>query len=340
MSQLKMRFKFNEIEFEIEGTESTVRREFEQLKQFVVGELGKTALPASTPETLSKPSATVSSLPAIDTINGDRFKAESDWIMVFALYASNGSDTPFSVSELRNNYRASGRGTTQRVNNIRNNMKTLLNKGLLIDVDGSLVLSKPGLKYATRLISGKGPVKGSRKKTGAKRGRKPIIKTTVAPVAKELKPAFVLDKAQTASYLKLISSKQAKKNNERIATTLKWFHDEGKTEVTTEELRTALATGGKIPAALGAVLTQMRSAATPLFTSPGRGRMVLSEAGTKYVTNELPAKKGVRSTSVKTTTIAKAKGTAAGRGEANPGPKPGSKRVVRGKTTELKAETK
>lgn len=302
MSNLKMRFRLNEVEFEIEGAEASVKQEFEKMKAFVINELIPNR--SSSVKQISVPApqesravkaipVEPSGLPPIkETVEGIQPKSESDWILVFGLYASGNQQQNFSINDIRQYYRSTGRANTQRVNNIRNNMKTLLRKNLMADSgENEFALTIAGKKYAEQLLKGKQPSKFTAVKP-AKRGRKPnVVQVAEKPLFKDM----ALTAEQLDGLLKFFRSKKPRTQQESILVLVKWAQDNlGAEAISIDELRYLMdKTMKKLPAAIGVILTQMRAGEEPLLAAAGRGRLAVSETGNTIVDAQLPVKSAV-----------------------------------------------
>lgn len=294
MGTIKMRLKFHDVEIEIEGAESIVKKEFEIQKQFILSQVNTTRSAPQSTNTISTSAARISApdadsladMPSLDTFAAQNVAGtESDWIMGYAMYVTKGSERPFTLKDLRDLYRSTGRAVVKRMNNIRNNMKTLLNKGLFIEsAPGEFTLSKSGIRYGRQLLSGKAPSKFAKDtKKPAKRGRvaKPKAAAENAP---KRKAGFELNDEDKKTYTTFVRSKKPVKAAERVAVATKWFTDHtGNPSIGMDELRTLLTTTGKLPGAFGAVISQMKGKADSIVTAPSRGRLSLSDAGASLV---------------------------------------------------------
>jgi hypothetical protein len=293
MGNLKMRFRLKDVEFEIEGSEASVKQEFERMKSFVVNELipGQPYLASSAAEEKQAPSTIDPELPSVETLDGSlQLRTESDWIALFSLYASSEHGNRFTVGNLRDYYRSSGRASTQRVNNIRNNMKTLLNKSMIEQVgENEFGITANGRKYAQQILKGKQPSKFRNAVKSVGRGRRPKMEEAVE------KPSFrdmELTEEQLSELTKFFRSKKPRNQAESILVLVKWAQDNLETEtIGIDELRYLMhKTMKKAPAALGVILAQMRSGEEPLLANAGRGRLAASETGSTVVDSQLPVR--------------------------------------------------
>jgi len=172
---LKLKFKLKELEFEIEGNETTVKEEFWIFKSFltndVLPQINKIQYPTSTSEIIwekkvieSKP-ITLEELdfPVMkQIIHSDLPKTEQEWILIYAFYASNYWEETFTRSNITDFYETSNRKTANRTGNISINLDKILNKGYIKFInDTEYLLKSEGIKYVQQILEGKSIAKST-----------------------------------------------------------------------------------------------------------------------------------------------------------------------------------
>lgn len=170
MENLKMKFKLHGLEFEIEGSEATVKAEFANFKAFITDDLlarvnvvapqltNITSSPTTKRIAATEEAATIilGEYPVLkEIVKKDLPKTESDWILIYGFYSSAFGENPFSEKDIRSQYDATGRKQASRLNNITNNVKTLLNKGYFkMHNDTEYILKETGIEYAKQILQG------------------------------------------------------------------------------------------------------------------------------------------------------------------------------------------
>jgi hypothetical protein len=169
MDNLKMKFKLHGLEFELEGSEDTVKKEFENFKSFTLELMSKgniitpnnpaNNLGANIKQIGPTEDSTLVDLidyPAMkEIVRKDLPKSEMDWILIYAFYTSEFGENTFTEKAIRGFYESTGRKNTSRVNNISNNIKSLLNKNYIkVHNDTEYLLKDAGIKYAHEIIKG------------------------------------------------------------------------------------------------------------------------------------------------------------------------------------------
>ena len=140
MDNLKIKFKLHGLEFELEGAEATVKKEFEQFKSFTLEILSKVNIVTSQVTTTAPGLSPKVILPTQDTtaldsneypvmkeiVKRDLPKAETDWILVYAFYASRYGENTFTEEEIKKYYESTSRKNVSRMANLSNNIKSIL----------------------------------------------------------------------------------------------------------------------------------------------------------------------------------------------------------------------
>ena len=196
-STLKMRFKLNQMEFELEGDQEVVVKEFESFKSFITVDL----LPQmntinindeqinsvitnpkliTAEEVAFEEKLRIPSLKEID-LKG-LAKTETDWLLIYCFHASNSGTDTFDKEAIKNLYEQSGRKTKSRMANLSNNIKSLVQKDYIGFYNDEEFIMKPeGEKYLREVWKGnsqsKSPAKAKRGGINAEE-RKPSVKST------------------------------------------------------------------------------------------------------------------------------------------------------------------
>jgi hypothetical protein len=170
MDTLKMRFKLNSLEFEIEGEQTTVRQEFESFKEFISSQL----LPQSgflQYEDVSKEKSKSLNLSGSNlglgtgeddfpvlkqVIKLDLPKNEQEWILVYAFYASKFGEEIFSDTMVKELYEETGRKTEDRMRGFSRDITRLISKALIkIHNDKGEYMFKPaGIDAVKNILNG------------------------------------------------------------------------------------------------------------------------------------------------------------------------------------------
>jgi len=167
---LKVRFKLNGLEFELEGNENTVKSELGIFKDFVINSLvGKLSI-------LEAPVITkvdeLENIPILkeDTPNlkevvmKDLPKSEAEWILVYCFYASSQGKEPFSDTDIRSLYESSKRKNESRMKNFSANFTKALTNGYLRVLNGEeYILLQIGVDKVNSILQGGNINKGDQK---------------------------------------------------------------------------------------------------------------------------------------------------------------------------------
>lgn len=197
MAKLKLKLKFNSLEFEIEGEEAVVKEEFEKFKSFITNEfVARIQIPLpqeqGSHKDLLEDSVHDNQLPVLsEIVKKDLPNSESEWVLIYGFYASNYGENSFTEQDIKNCYTESKRTSNNRTANLSNNIKSILNKSyvkMLNDTD--YIFLEEGKKKVLLIVSGteskvstkKTPTKG---KNGSKISEK--VKGTKGPKANNLK---------------------------------------------------------------------------------------------------------------------------------------------------------
>lgn len=317
MDNLKMKFKLHGLEFELEGNEATVKEEFANFKSFITADLlSKVNIIAPQVTTISQgqsfkqidttlvdvTATVITDVPTLKDVKlRDLAKSETDWLLVYAYYASEGGTKEFTRENIIQLYKDTDRRTDNRIRSLSQFFKNI-SKALYIKStnDTDFILLEKGKLKVAEIFSGN--AKGTDRKPSAKTKSVPAPKSVekkgVEPKAKKAKAnktngvGFVdlkLTPAEQKSLNEFFESKKPKTQNEKVIVAMKWFIDDKKVdEVSMEEMNYLLSIAAETPSALAQVLGNMVGAGFRWVTKGDRGKYRLSSIGENYVVNKLP----------------------------------------------------
>lgn len=192
MANLKLKLKFNALEFEIEGEENVVREEFDKFRGFLATEFVNRQPGSIQGGSRDEQDAVLlvqgqpSDFPILsEVVKKDLPNSEPEWVLVYAFYASNYGEFSFTEQGIKNGYETSKRTNTSRMSNLSNSIKQILNKEyikMLNDVEYIFLVK--GKEKAKSILSGSEPKSSSSKKTTKKKSVSKSPETKV----KNLKP--------------------------------------------------------------------------------------------------------------------------------------------------------
>ena len=166
---LKLKFKLNGLEFEVEGNHDLVKEHFIDFKKFITSDilskvnavlnenqsnqlspLNLTALPESS--TNLNIDYYCQNLPTMQKMLD--FKSENEWLLFYAICGTNNGESLFNESLLREKYLLSNRFTDNRIKNLSNNIKFLLKKDFAKIEDHSMYsLTAKGINHMSQLLT-------------------------------------------------------------------------------------------------------------------------------------------------------------------------------------------
>lgn len=311
MDTLKMRFKLNGLEFELEGKEETVKSEFENFKEFVSNKLLNRPDVITTNPTGPTTSKLLGGVKPVDLnstdvvdipilkeiVKKDLPKTEPDWILIYAFYATEYGDKMFTEKDIKDKYQETGRTNESRLKNLSNNLKSLLNKEYIkLHNDTEYLLKQTGIDYCNQIITGNSTSK-SIKKEKTKSTKKKVDNVTSTDDKEKKKSAkssvkFVdldLKTDQIESLTTFYKSKEPKTQNEEVAVVMKWYANHmGKAEISIEEINYLLSICSKVPSALEQVLINMKGSKYRWVSNTEDGKVKLSSIGDSFVLTKLP----------------------------------------------------
>jgi hypothetical protein len=166
---LKLKFKLNGLEFEVEGNHELVKEHFIDFKKFITSDiLYKVNSVLNENQSSSNSSFNVSALPDSNlNLNIDyycqnlpsiqkmlSFKSENEWLLFYAICGTNSGETFFNESLLREKYILSNRFSDNRIKNLSNNIKFLLKKDFAKTEDHSMYsLTAKGINHMSQLLN-------------------------------------------------------------------------------------------------------------------------------------------------------------------------------------------
>ena len=309
-----MKFKLHNLEFEIEGKEAVVKEEFQNFKEFITGQLLSkinviapqvTSISQEQPITkqIKQPQDTtvieLGDYPVLkEVVKKDLPKTESDWILIYAFYSSSYGENTFTEKDIRKQYEATGRNNRSRLNNISNNIKSLLKQEYIkVHNETEYLMKDEGLNYAKQILQGNSTSK-TVKRISAKSKNTSETKNKGSEEQKTKKGkasssvGFIdleLPSAELKSLNDFFASKKPKTQNEEVAVVMKWYKEHIKSnEISLQEINYLLSITSKAPATLAQILGNMVGASFRWVTKGTKGKYQLSSIGENYVMNKLP----------------------------------------------------
>jgi len=312
MDNLKIKFKLHGLEFELEGAEATVKKEFEQFKSFTLEILSKVNIVTSQVTTTAPGLSPKVILPTQDTtaldsneypvmkeiVKRDLPKAETDWILVYAFYASRYGENTFTEEEIKKYYESTSRKNVSRMANLSNNIKSILNKGYIkVHNDEEYLIKSQGIAYVQQILQGNSTAKISNRPS-PKANNLPTPKASVKKETETKKTkgantiAFIdlsLPAEEINALTTFYQSRNPKTQNEEVAVVMKWYKDHIKSkEISLEEINYLLNICSKTPSAIEQVLINMKGSKFRWISNAGEAKVQLTSIGENHVLNKLP----------------------------------------------------
>ncbi|MGB4774034.1 MAG: hypothetical protein WBP45_02580, partial [Daejeonella sp.] len=229
-----------------------------------------------------------------EVVKRDLPKTESDWILVYAYYSSEFGEKTFTDKDIRALYESTGRKNDSRMNNLTNNVKTLLNKEYFkLHNDTEYLIKQKGIDYCLQILAGNSLSKSVKREKNKKEN--PIVKDDKS--GREKKKAtnsvqfvdLALKADQIQNLNKFFTEKAPKTQNEEVLVVMKWYVDNtDKSDVSIEEVNYLLSICSKVPSALEQVLVNMKGAKFRWVSNAQDGKVKLSSIGDSYVLTKLP----------------------------------------------------
>jgi hypothetical protein len=196
MEILKVKFKLNGLELELEGNEKTVRNELAAFQEFVVNSvIPKMGLF----DAVKTPQQVINEHVEIDTpyphlkeiVMKDLPKTEIEWVLIYCFYASKFGNETFTEGDIKELYEVSKRRNVNRMKNFSANFSKVLSNGFIrILNENEYILVKKGIEHAiniatetvernnNEIVPGKRP-----QKQKAKSGSKPIVLNIISSIS-------------------------------------------------------------------------------------------------------------------------------------------------------------
>lgn len=169
---LKLRFKLKELEFEIEGNETTVKEEFENFKGFVTNDIlpqiNKVPNESNISSVEKKPLALdqatedvdaeeVSEFPILkEVVYKDLPNNEKEWVLIYCFYASDFGTKSFTKNDISSLYESSKRKSDETVKRLSRNIKSVLSKDYIKMInDDDFIIKPEGVKQAKLILEDK-----------------------------------------------------------------------------------------------------------------------------------------------------------------------------------------
>ncbi|BEG61582.1 hypothetical protein [Coprobacter fastidiosus] len=174
---LKMKFKLNQMEFELEGNQDIVTKQFENFKAFVTddllprinntvyneGAIDKTNTQVQLIESKDTNSFEELPIPSLKEIALKGLpKTETDWLLIYCYFASDFGKDTFTKEKIKALYEQTNRKNDNRVANLSNNIKSLVSRDFIgVHNDDDFLIKEAGIKYAMEIIKGNSNSKSS-----------------------------------------------------------------------------------------------------------------------------------------------------------------------------------
>ncbi len=305
METLRIKFKLQALEFEIEGPVGTVQTEFSDFKAYVALQLlpklspnkldGAVAYGSEAPPLLTMPntlSIEESELPLLkDIVIKDIPKSEQEWILIYCLYSSNQGKKSFTKEDVRSLFKESGRYTENRRKNFTSELNSLVDENFIKSKNETeYIILDTGVQDAKRILSGSPTErKTARKKVDSKKNKDAVKGQKSSPHTVN----FVDFKASNDNIkdLKLfIGEKLPKNQNDHVAVVMYWYlkNKKIKKNMLPEEINYFLVIAGiKPPKALRQVFVNMKELHL-ISRNEEDGSFDLTSVGNQHVENKLP----------------------------------------------------
>lgn len=312
-----MKFKLHGLEFELEGNEATVKEEFANFKSFITADLlSKVNIIAPQVTTISQgqsfkqidttpvdvTATVITDVPTLKDVKlRDLAKSETDWLLVYAYYASEGGTKEFTRDNIIQLYKDTDRRTDNRIRSLSQFFKNI-SKALYIKStnDTNFILLEKGKLKVAEIFNGN--AKGTDRKPSAKIKSVPIPKSadkkSAEPKTKKIKAnktnsvGFVdlnLPPAEITALTKFFNDKNPKGQNEEVAVIMKWYKDHIKTnEISLQEINYLMSICSKVPSALEQVLINMKGSKFHWVANKSDGKVSLTSIGETHVISKLP----------------------------------------------------
>ena len=166
MSEFKLKVSIGNANIELEGEGELVCKFFQELRENGLGELAKTSIMNTLENgntTSENPIATQFSTdvnkdstnyPTLNDIAlSDKIKGEQNWVLIYALYASEFGAQSVTKKAIRQMYATTKRATSTRSKNLSTNMKKLVSNQFLSALNNTnFIITDNGKAHAKALL--------------------------------------------------------------------------------------------------------------------------------------------------------------------------------------------
>jgi hypothetical protein len=230
----------------------------------------------------------------------DLAKNETDWLLVYMYYASEGGTKEFTRENIIQLYKDTGRRTDSRINGLSQYFKSI-SKALYIKStnDKDFILLEKGKNKVLEVFKGNSSARIEKKsysKNNLSSAQKPDENIEVGPKSKKTKTTntigFVdlkLSHAEQKLLTDFFENKRPRTQNEKVIVAMRWFIDYKKIdEVSMEEINYLLSIASETPSALAQVLGNIVGSKFRWVIKGSVGKYQLSSIGESYIMNKLP----------------------------------------------------
>ena len=230
----------------------------------------------------------------------DLAKNETDWLLVYAYYASEDGKKEFTRENIINFYEKTDRKTDKNIKALSQYIKNI-SKALYIKPtnDSHFILLDKGKTRVHEIFKGNSTSKLGRNiksKAGINDKQKASKSRNEEPKVKKSKGAssvsyidLKLTVHEQKSLNEFFELKKPTSQNENVIVAMKWFIDNKRVdEVSKEETNYLLSVASKAPSALPQVLGNIVGSGYRWVTKGSRGKYKLSTIGENYILNKLP----------------------------------------------------
>jgi hypothetical protein len=304
---LKIKFKLHALEYEVEGQQETAREEFKNFNDNILTHILSKVNIIQSNQTINLPESSNSNAkqlsepiivsPKEEIISADYPtlkdiklrdlpKTETEWLLIYAYYASEFGTKEFTKKDLLRLYEDSDRKTRNRLSNLSKNIKqnvTALFFKSTNDSTSTFIILPNGKKKILEILEGKSTTRQYPKKVSHKNG------LTEVDINKKVKTGshtvvfwdLKFDLPEMNSLKGFFKSKNVKTQNDEVAIALQWFqNNKNESGATLEEINYLIKiTTSTVPSALSQVLINMKGSKLNLIEKNNEGRYKLTSLG-------------------------------------------------------------
>jgi len=317
MDTLKMRFKLHELEFEIEGQQDTVKEEFKNFNENILTQLlskiNITQIPNTERQNIPEDKKPIEigggqvintkseiDYPELKDVKmRDLPKSETEWLLIYAFYATDFGKKEFTRPMLTKMYDDTDRKTDTRIGNISANIKSLVN-GMYVKStnDTNYIILDAGKSRIQEILDGKSVAKHSGKKSLKPKSKNKndevepeIIQESVKQKTKATSSpqvAFVdlkYNVKEMTSLRDYFKEKSAKSQNEEVMLAINWFmENKSNNGATLEEIGYVLKIAtSKMPNVLSQVLINLKGPKVNFVEKGADAKYSLTSLGIMHI---------------------------------------------------------